>query len=125
MANSLSDDRKKTFFLWGSIFAWTPFIPPMIGMLNAFKGISEQKATGVGAAAGGIAGGYAALGVICSFVLPVAAIVLLVKSFDAGHRMRTVFSLLFIGWSLLALVLVGFSVWMSLIYLPHSRVISR
>ena len=125
MDNRSSDDRKRKFFLWGTVLSWTLSIPLIIGVANAFKGISEQKATGLGAVAGGFAEAYVTLGVIFSFVLPVGAIVLLIKSFDGGHRTRAVFSLLYIGWSALTLVLAGLFVWMSLIYLPHTGVISR
>ncbi len=125
MDSCSGDDRKRKFFLWGSILTWTLSIPLIIGVVNAFKGISEQKATGLGAAAGGLAEVFVALGIISGFVLPVGAIVLLVKSFDGGHRMRAVFSLLYIGWSLLTLVLAGLFVWLSLIYLPHTAVIPR
>jgi len=125
MDNRSSDDRKRKFFLWGTVLTWTLSIPLIIGVVNAFKGISEEKATGLGAVAGGFAEAYVTLGVIFGFVLPVGAIVLLVKSFGRGHRMRAIFSLLYIGWSVLTLVLGGLFVWVSLIYLPHTAVIPR
>ncbi|SRR6266852_2335405 len=46
------DERRKKLFLWGILLAWLPFVPDI---LNAFKGITAQKATGLGAVAGGVA----------------------------------------------------------------------
>ena len=82
---------------------------------------SEQKATGLGAVAGGIAEAYVTFALILAFVLPIAAIVLLVKSFSGGHRMRALFSLLCILWNALMLALAGLFVWLSFIYLPHAQ----
>jgi hypothetical protein len=80
-------------------------------IFHAFQGISEQKATGLGAIAGGVAEAYAIFGLFLAFVLPVAAIVLLVKSFSAGHSARALFSLLYICWSVLTLAFAVLSVW--------------
>ncbi len=95
-------------------------LPLIIGILNSFRGISEQKATGLGAVAGGVAEAYAIFGVILGFVLPVAAIVLLVRSFSVGHRLRSFVSVFHIGLSALSLALAGLLAWMSFIYLRHS-----
>lgn len=43
-----------------------------IGMSNAFRGVFEQKATGLGAVAGVIAEGYVTFGVIPLFVVSMA-----------------------------------------------------
>ena len=48
----------KNKFLWGLVLAWAPAIPVIIGMRNTFRGISETKATGLGAVAGGLAEAY-------------------------------------------------------------------
>jgi len=119
MDDSSSDDRKRKYFIWGTVLTWTLSAPLIIGILSAFRGISEEKATGLGAIAGGLAEAYATFGLILAFVLPVCAIVLLVKSFSGGHRMRAIFSALYIGWSALALAFAGLLVWLSLIDLPR------
>src|SRR5215469_5964608 len=85
MDNELSHDTKRMWFLWGMILAWIPVIPAIIGIFNAFRGISEQKATGLGAVAGGVAEVYATLGMILVLILPVVAIVLLGKSRTSVH----------------------------------------
>jgi hypothetical protein len=101
----LEPDRKKKWFLWGTVLTWTLSIPFIIGAFNAFKGISGQKTAGLGAIAGGLTEAYVTIGLIFAFVLPVGAIVLLVRSFSKAHPMRAVFSVLYICWSALTLVL--------------------
>jgi hypothetical protein len=117
MDYSSSDERRRKYFIWGTVLTWTLSAPLIIGILHAFRGISEEKATGLGAIAGGLAGSYATFGLVLAFVLPVGAIVMLVKSFSVGHRMRTVFSLLYICWSALTLALAGLFLWLSFSYL--------
>jgi hypothetical protein len=119
MDDGSSPDRKKKWFLWGIALTLILTIPVFIGLHNAFRGFSEQKATGLGAVAGGLAECYVTLGFFLAFILPVAAIVLLVRSFSAGHWIRTLCSVLCIGWSALMLALAGLFVWLSFIYLPH------
>jgi hypothetical protein len=120
MDDGSSPDGKRKWFLWGTIVTWTLSIPLLVFVFNSFRGISEQKATGLAAAAGGLAEGYATFGLILAFVLPVGAIVLLARSFSRGHPMRTLFSLLYICWSALTLALASLFVWLSFIYLPHN-----
>jgi hypothetical protein len=119
MDDSLSYDRKKKSFVWGTVLTGTLSIPLIIIFFRAFKGIFAEKATGLAAVAGGVAEAYVTLGVLLSLALPLAAIVLLLRSFSAGHRMRTLISLLCICACGLTLALAGLFVWMVLIYLPH------
>jgi len=119
MDNELSHDAKRKWFLWGMILAWIPVIPAIIGIFNAFRGISEQKATGLGAVAGGVAEVYATLGMIFVLILPVAAIVLLGKSLSSVHPVRTLFSWLSICRSVLVLALSGLSVWVLFFQMSH------
>jgi len=118
MDDSSSHDRKKKYFLWGTVLTWTLSIPLIVWMFNSFGGIQQEKATGLAAAAGGIAEMYATFGLILAFVLPVGAIVLLVGSFSRGHRIRTLFSVLYIGWSAFTLVAAGLFVWF-LVHMHH------
>ena len=48
------DDLKKKRFLWGAALAWAAWVPTLIGLGNAFSGISREKATGLAAVAGGL-----------------------------------------------------------------------
>jgi len=76
MDNNLGQDTKKKW-LWGMTFAWIPFIPTPIRLFISFKGLSENKATGLAAVAGGWSAGYVTFGLILSLLLPLAAIGLL------------------------------------------------
>jgi hypothetical protein len=50
-----SDDAQKKRFLWGVLLAWIPFFFFILpAFFNAFREISTQKATGLGAVAGGV-----------------------------------------------------------------------
>jgi hypothetical protein len=99
MDNDSTHESKTKGFLWGTALTWTLSIPFIIGIFHSFRGISEQKATGVGAIVGGLEAGYATFGLILGLLLPVVAIVLLMRSFSSGHRVRALFSVLYIGWN--------------------------
>ena len=118
MEEGTSYDRKRKWFVWGILLAWTPSIPLVIMFFNSFREISTQKATGLGAVAGGVSEGYTTFGFILALVLPVGAIVLLAKSISGGHRMRSLFSILSICWSALALFFVSLFVWLLYFYSP-------
>ena len=120
MDEDRSQDRKRTWFIWGMVLAWAPCVALIFGMmLHYSQGISEAKATGLGAVAGGIAEAYVTAGVILMLILPVAAIVLLGRSFSSGHGIRALFAALAICWSGLLLSLYGFAAWMFFVYLPR------
>jgi hypothetical protein len=118
MEGTSSYDSKRNWFLWGTALTWVLSIPFVVAVFNAFRGISEQKATGLGAVAGGLTEGYVTLAIVLAFVLPVGAIVLLVRSFAGAVRVRKVFSVLYICWNALMLTLAGLFVW-GFIHLRH------
>jgi cation transport ATPase len=120
MEDSLSYDRKRKSFLWGTVLTGTLSIPLIIVFFNAFRGIFVAKATGLTAVAGGLAEAYVTLGVLLSLGLPVGAIILLLRSFSAGHWMRALISLLCICACAFTLALASVFVWAVLIYLPHT-----
>lgn len=103
----------KNKFLWGLVLAWAPAIPVIIGMRNTFRGISETKATGLGAVAGGLAEAFLIFGLMATLAFQVGGIVLLSRSFSPGHGARAVFSALSIGWSILTLLLLGLFIWLN------------
>ena len=119
MDDSLSYDRNRRSFFWGAILSAILSIPLIIVFFNTFRGISAQHATGLAAVAGGLAEAYVTLGVLLSLGLPIAAIVLLLRSFSAGHRIRALISVLCICACVLVLALAGLFVWGTLIYLPR------
>jgi hypothetical protein len=108
------DDPAKRRFLWGVLLAWTPFFFSVFpGLLNAFREISTQKATGLGADAGGLTEAFATFGLFATVVFEVTALVLLVRAFSKGHPMRTFFSVLSICCSGLMLTILGLFLWLS------------
>jgi hypothetical protein len=120
MDDSTSYDRKRKSFVWGTVLTGTLSIPLIIVFFNAFRGMFAEKAIGLAAVAGGLAEAYVTLGVLLSLGLPVGAIILLLRSFSAGHRMRALISLLCICACALTLALASLFVWTVLIYLPHT-----
>lgn len=119
MDDTFSNDRKRTWFLWGIVLTCLLSAPLIVGLSNTFRGISEQKATGLGAVAGGLAEAYVIFAVILAFVLPLTAIFLLGRSVSRRHGMRAAFSVLCICWNAVTLVLAGLSVWLYFVYLPR------
>ncbi|MGD0567465.1 MAG: hypothetical protein ABSA78_03590 [Candidatus Sulfotelmatobacter sp.] len=114
------DDVKKKRFLWGVALAWVPWIPIGIGLANALIGISRQKATGIGAVAGGLTELFVVWGVCAILIGQVTGIVLLFRAFAPGHWMRSLFSILSICLSGLMLLLVGLFMWLSWFQKHHS-----
>jgi hypothetical protein len=105
-------EPRKGRFVWGLVLAWTPAIPIIIGMSNIFRGISENKATGIGALLGGLVEAYVIFGFIAAVAFQVVGIVLLARSFSEGGRARAFFSLISIAWSMFALFLAGVFLWL-------------
>jgi hypothetical protein len=106
------DDLKQKRFLWGVALAWAPWVPTMIGFANAFRGISNTKATGLAAVAGGIAEMYALLGLAATLICEVSAMVLLFRAFSRGHGVRSAFSVLSICMSGLMILVFCLSLWL-------------
>ena len=105
------DDLKKKRFLCGVVLAWAPWVPTLVGIGYAFRGIWEQKATGLGAVAGGLSEIFVLWGIGSILVTQTAAIVLLIRAFPAGHWARGLFAVLSICLSGLMLFVVGFFFW--------------
>jgi hypothetical protein len=120
MDDILTHERKRKWFVWGTVVTCTLSIPLIIGMSSAFRGVSTEKATGLAAVAGGLAEAYVTFGVVLAFALPIAAIYLLSRSFARGHGVRSLFSLLCICWNALMLALAGLFLWLYLVYLPRA-----
>jgi len=120
MDDILTHERKRRWFVWGTVVSCTLFIPLIIGMSNAFRGLSTEKGTSLTAVAGGLAEGYVIYGVILAFAMPVTAIFLLSRSFARGHGVRSLFSLVCICWNALMLALTGLFLWLYLVYIPRA-----
>jgi hypothetical protein len=103
------DTRQRQLYLWGLTLAWIPALPIVIFLVNALRGISENKATGLGAVAGGISEAAVVSGLLFILFCCVGAIVLLVRSFSRRHPGRTLLSVLSICWSAFILLLFALS----------------
>lgn len=106
------------WFLWGAVLAGISSIPFIILFFDARREMSQKKATALGAVAGGLTEAYATFGLILTFVLPVAAIVLLSRSFTGGNLTHKLFSLLFIIWSGFLLLVCGVGGWFVSVQFP-------
>ena len=117
-----TQDNARKWFRLGITFSWIPSIPLIVGVLNSFRGIQSEKATGLAAVAGGISEVYLMSGLLLTVGLELGAIVLLMRSFSKGHIGRTLISLVSLAWSTLVLFLFGLGAWLFYIYLPHARI---
>jgi hypothetical protein len=92
------DDIKRKRFLWGVCLAWIPFlfltIPTTINIVIALREISGEKATGLGAVAGGLMEFFSAFGLATTLVFEVVAVILLLRTFSADRPMRTLLSII-------------------------------
>lgn len=106
------DRRQRKQFLWGIALAWLPFLPVLAGLVNIFRGISAQKATGIGAVAGGIAEMGVLYVIVFAPVFTVVAIVLLVRSLSKAHPIRNTLAVLSVCWSGLILATLTLLFWL-------------
>ena len=113
-------DGKRKRFLWGVAIGWFSIIPLLYGCANAFKGVSQQKATGLGAVAGGMAEVCATVGALVLLLTPLIAIYLLVTSWSRDQAARNFFSVVTILWSGFTLFLILGAAWLMFVF-PHQR----
>ena len=99
-----TSNPKSRPFVWGLAITLALAVPMVISMGLSFRGLSEQKATGLGAVAGGISEAYAIYGMAFTIIAPIVAIFLLGRSLSDGHRFRNFISWLLMGWSSLMLI---------------------
>jgi hypothetical protein len=108
------DDLKRKRFVWGVLLAWSTLPPVIYGCANFFKGISQQKATGLAALVAGLAQGFVPYGLLLTVMVQVTAIVMLVRGFSSEHSGRSVLSVVSVCWSVLTLLLLTTMVWLFL-----------
>jgi len=105
------DAIKRKRFLRGVLLAWIPFLfllfPTVVWFLS---NLSTQKATGLGAVAGGLSESLVTFGLVVTLTSEVIALVLLFRAVSRGHPMRTFFSVVSICCS--GLVLFGFGLFL-------------
>ena len=114
------DDRKRRRFLSGLALAWLPFLPLIVASVKeALRGISEQKATGLGA----VAGGFAQVGVIYFLVLApvcaISAVILLLRSLSKAHPLRNILAVISVCWGALMLSVLALFFWLVYVKFPQ------
>jgi hypothetical protein len=82
--------------------------------------MSGQKATGIGALAGGLAELFVVCGICAILIGEITAIVLLLRAFSPGHWVRSFFSAMSICLSGIMLLLVGLFFWLSWFQTHHN-----
>jgi hypothetical protein len=92
----------------------------MISLGWVFRATFEQKATGLGAVAGGLTEMFVLWGIGTMIISQVVAIILLVRAFSPGHWVRSSFSVLSICLSGFTLVLVFYSLWLLWFRIHHT-----
>ena len=117
------DDAKRKRFLWGALLAWIPLLffmlPVIAGIFDAFRDISQHKATGIAAVAGGFAELLLIFGLAVALAFEITAIVLLLRAFSKQHPMRAMVSILSILCSGFMITILGLFLWF-FFKLPHS-----
>jgi hypothetical protein len=113
------DDRKRRRFFWGLALAWLPFIPVLVGLVNAFRGISQQKATGIGAVAGGIAEMGVLYVLTLAPILAISAMVLLLRSLSKAHPLRNIWAAISLCWSALMIAVLALFFWLVYVFPRH------
>ena len=106
-----ADAIKRKRFLWGVLLAWLPFLFLMFpAAITFFTSFSSQKATGLGAVAGGLSEALVTFGLAVTLAFELTAIILLLRAFSRGHPLRAFFSVLSIFCS--GIVLFGFGLFL-------------
>jgi hypothetical protein len=101
-------DPKRSRFLYGILFAWVPCLPFFVGIArDVIAAAGSNKATGLGAIAGGLSEAFLTLVPLSA----VAAIVLLARSFARGHWLRSIVAVISMLWSALVLFLLVAFTW--------------
>ncbi len=118
MGAEATDQAARKAYVWGLILAWAPAIPFIIGMRTIFGGLSERKATGIGAVAGGFVEAYFLFGLAATFAFQVGAVFLLIRTPSNGKPFHSFLSFGSMAWSILMLILLGLFLWLYFAF-PH------
>jgi len=115
--NYNTEIAEKNKFRCGLLLAWVPLlffiVPTAIGFVNALVSITNQRATGLAAVAGGFAELLATFGLVVVVGSEVAAMVMLIRSSSCSHPIRTVVAIISVCCGGLLLCLVGLFLWLS------------
>lgn len=108
----VADPQGRARFIKGTLLAWVPLLFLLIPVfLTAFRGISSQKATGLGAVAGAFTEGFLVFGFAVAVGSEIAAIALLSRTLSRSYVLRTTSALVSICASLVMLAMLGALLW--------------
>jgi len=106
---------QKKRFRYGLVLAWVPLtffiVPTAIGIIRALAQVSNEKATGLAAVAGGFAEVAATFGLVVIVASEVVAIAMLVRTFSRSHMTRNLIAIFSVGCSGLLLLVLGLFLW--------------
>jgi hypothetical protein len=115
-------DPEKKSFAWGIGLAWIPIgLLVLPGLVNGWGGISQEKATGLAAVAGGMVEALSNFGLIAFVVCELAAMVLLLRVVKREQWGRSLVAVVSVVCSVIFLALTGLAVW----WLWHLRALYR
>lgn len=105
-------DQEKKRFALGVGLVWAPVLL-MLGpsLFGAFRGVSQEKATGLAVVAGGFAEALATVGLVAFVVSQVAAIVLLARGIKRDQWGQSMAAVISIACSLVILALMALAMW--------------
>jgi hypothetical protein len=105
-------DQEKKRFAWGLGLAWLPVLLAFgPGLFNGFRGISQERATGLAAVAGGFAEAMVTFGLVAFVVCQAAAIVLLARGLKREEWGRSMVAVVSIVSSVGILALTALMTW--------------
>jgi len=117
---NLEITQQKKRFRYGLLLAWVPLIffivPTAIGVIRAIAQVSNEKATGLGAIAGGASEVAATFGLVVIVASEVVGIVMLVRTFARNHPIRTVVAIVSVVCSGLLLLVLGLLLWFAIVH---------
>ena len=105
-------DQDKKRFVWGLGLAWVPLLLTIgPSMFSAFRGISQERATGLAAVAGGFAEAFMTFGFLAFVVCQVTAIVLLARGIKREAWGRSMVAVVSVVCSAGILALTALTAW--------------
>jgi hypothetical protein len=105
-------DPEKKRFVWGIALAWVPMMLTIVPTLfSAFRGIGQEKATGLGAIAGSFAEAMVTFGLLSFVVCQIAGIVLLAGGIRREQWGRSMTAVVTIVCSVGILALTSLATW--------------
>lgn len=113
-------DQEQKRFAWGIGLAWVPIALFLIpSLIHGFRGLSQEKATGLAAVAGGIVEALSTFGLIAFVVCELTAIVLLLRVVKRDQWRRSLVAVISVVCSVIFLALTCLAVW----WLWHLKVL--